>query len=44
MITIYHSSLSRSMRVLWFCEEIGLDYRLESMEMFSAAMKRPVAN
>ena len=41
MITIYHSPLSRSMRVLWFCEEIGLDYRLESMEMFSAAMKRP---
>ena len=41
MITIYHSPLSRSMRVLCFCEEIGLDNRLDSMEMFSAAMKRP---
>ena len=29
------------MRVLWFCEEIGLDYRLETVEMFSDAMKRP---
>lgn len=29
------------MRVVWLCEEIGLDYRLESVEMFSDAMKRP---
>lgn len=29
------------MRVVWFCEEIGLDYRLEPVEMFSDAMKRP---
>ena len=41
MITIHHSPLSRSMRVVWFCEEIGLDYRLQSVEMFSAEMKRP---
>ncbi len=29
------------MRVVWLCEEIGLDYRLETVEMFSDAMKRP---
>jgi glutathione S-transferase len=29
------------MRVVWLCEEIGLDYRLEPVEMFSDAMKRP---
>ena len=41
MLTIHHSPMSRSMRVVWFCEEIGLDYRLEPVEMFSDAMKRP---
>jgi glutathione S-transferase len=41
MITIHHSPLSRSMRVVWFCEEMGLDYQLETVEMFSAAMQRP---
>ncbi len=29
------------MRVVWLCEELGLDYRLEMVEMFSDAMKRP---
>ena len=29
------------MRVVWLCEEIGLEYRIEPLEMFSAAMKRP---
>ncbi|MCX2982905.1 glutathione S-transferase family protein [Halieaceae bacterium IMCC14734] len=41
MITIHHSPLSRSMRVVWFCEEIGLEYRLETIEMFSDAMQQP---
>ncbi|MEZ4216547.1 MAG: glutathione S-transferase family protein [Myxococcota bacterium] len=41
MITIHHSPQSRSMRVVWLCEELGLDYRLERVEMFSDAMKRP---
>ena len=40
-ITIHHSPGSRSLRVVWLCEEIGLDYRLETVEMFSDAMKRP---
>lgn len=41
MITIHHSPMSRSTRVVWFCEEIGLAYRLQTVEMFSDAMKRP---
>ena len=41
MVTIYHSPLSRSVRVLWLAEEIGLAYRLETVEMFSAEMQRP---
>lgn len=40
-ITIHHSRFSRSMRVVWYCEEVGIDYRLEPIEMFSDAMKRP---
>ncbi|MCB1841959.1 MAG: glutathione S-transferase family protein [Halioglobus sp.] len=41
MITIHHSPMSRSTRVVWYCEEIGLPYALETVEMFSDAMKRP---
>ena len=41
MVTIYHSPLSRSVRVLWLAEEIGLPYQLETVEMFSAEMQRP---
>lgn len=41
MITIHHSPMSRSTRVVWFCEEIGLKYRLETVEMFSDAMQSP---
>lgn len=40
-ITIHHSPRSRSVRVVWLCEELGLDYRLAPVEMFSDAMKRP---
>ena len=41
MLTVYHSPLSRSVRVLWLAEEIGLSYQLEMVEMFSAEMQRP---
>ena len=41
MITIHHSKQSRSMRVVWLCEELGIDYRVEPVEMFSDAMKTP---
>jgi glutathione S-transferase len=32
MITIYHLSTSRSERVVWLMEELGLDYRLERFQ------------
>jgi glutathione S-transferase len=41
MLKIYHSPLSRSLRVVWLCEEIGLLYALETLEMFSEELKRP---
>lgn len=41
MLKIYHSPLSRSLRVVWLCEEIGLPYELESLKMFSEELKRP---
>ena len=39
MLTIYHSPRSRSMRVVWLAEELGLPYRIQTLEMFSDAMK-----
>jgi len=41
VITIHHSPQSRSLRVVWLCEELGLAYRVEPVAMFSDAMKRP---
>jgi glutathione S-transferase len=41
VLKIYHSPLSRSLRVVWLAEEIGLPYELEPLTMFSEEMKRP---
>lgn len=41
MLTIYHAPRSRSQRVVWLAEEIGLPYRLHTLEMFGDAMKAP---
>jgi len=42
MLTIYHSKQSRSMRVVWLCEEIGhSDYTLSPLAMFTPEMKKP---
>jgi hypothetical protein len=32
MLTIYHSPLSRSVRVVWLAEELALPYRLHTLE------------
>lgn len=32
MIKLYHNPMTRSLRVLWLLEELGLDYVLESVE------------
>ena len=39
MLKIHHSKHSRSMRVVWLAEELGLDYEVVPIEMFSDAMK-----
>ncbi|MBI3758234.1 MAG: glutathione S-transferase, partial [Deltaproteobacteria bacterium] len=28
MLTVHHLNNSRSQRVVWLCEELGLDYKL----------------
>ena len=32
MITVYHLSTSRSERIVWLMEELGLDYKLERFQ------------
>ncbi|MEM9174926.1 MAG: glutathione S-transferase family protein [Myxococcota bacterium] len=39
MLTLYHSKQSRSMRVVWLCEELGIDYTISSLAMFTPEMK-----
>src|SRR5262245_10813442 len=39
MITLYHVPLSRSLRVRWLLEELGLEYRLEQRTF--GELKRP---
>ena len=41
MLKIYHSKQSRSMRVVWLCEELGLDYTTSPLAMFTDEMKTP---
>ena len=41
MLKIYHSPQARPQRVVWLAEELGLEYELENLEMFSAEMKTP---
>jgi glutathione S-transferase len=33
MITLYHNPMTRSLRVLWLLEELGLDHTLKSVEL-----------
>ena len=37
MLAIHHAPMSRSLRVLWLCEELGLPYEIRTIEMFSEA-------
>ena len=39
MLTIYHSPQSRSMRVVWLCEELGIDYAISPLATFTPEMK-----
>lgn len=40
MITIYHLSHSRSERVIWLMEELGLEYQLETIQRESTGFSR----
>ena len=38
MITIYHLNNSRSERVIWLMEELGLPYQLENIQREASGM------
>jgi glutathione S-transferase len=41
VITIYHVPASRSVRVRWLLEELGVDYRLETLSLTDGSLKTP---
>lgn len=41
MITLYHAPLTRSLRVLWLLEELGLPYELRKMPFTPEALNDP---
>jgi glutathione S-transferase len=41
MITIYHLSTSRSERIIWLMEELGLEYKLERFQRESSGAAPP---
>ncbi len=41
MITLYHSPGSRSVRVRWLLEELGLDHRIETLSFTDGSMQSP---
>ena len=43
MITLYHSPASRSVRIRWSFEELGLGCRLERLSLSDGSLQRPLA-
>ncbi len=43
MITVHHLNNSRSQRVLWLLEELGLDYRIQHYQRDAKTMLAPAA-
>ncbi len=43
MITVHHLKTSRSDRIIWLLEELGLDYQLKSYERDPATRRAPAA-
>jgi len=41
VIRLYHAAQSRSFRILWLLEEIGLKYELIHMDFFDGTMRSP---
>ena len=38
---IYHAPNTRSVRIVWLCEELGLDYELEMFKLGDPSMRDP---
>ena len=38
---IFHAPNTRSVRVVWLCEELGLDYELEMFKLGDGSMRAP---
>ena len=43
MLVIHHLGISQSDRIVWLCEELGLDYELKRYERDSATRMAPAA-
>ena len=43
MITVHHLNNSRSQRVLWLLEELGLEYRIEAYQRDAQTMMAPAS-
>lgn len=41
MITVYHVKFSRSLRVIWMLEELGLDYEVKTLSMMDGDLRKP---
>ena len=40
-ITLSHVPMSRSVRVMWLLEELGLEYDLQTLSLFDGSMRKP---
>lgn len=41
MITVHHLNNSRSLRIIWFLEELGLDYKIQYYQRNPSTMQAP---
>ena len=41
MITVYHVKFSRSIRVIWTLEELGIDYEVKTLSMMDRDLRKP---
>ena len=41
MITVYHASMTRSVRVLWLLEELGLPYEVVTLDFMAGDLQKP---
>ena len=39
MIKLYHAAMTRSVRIIWLLEELGLPYELVKLDFFGGELK-----